>query len=169
MLEKRNQQALAKIDEAIESGNKNVAQGEFGLMLAESKENGVKQGIDMLAQNFAKIEQNMDAIQSMELEKPHPDTKFNQDSQLKKNLETANNIQSRMDDIRRLYINLKKEDEEFDELQAKVDGMKKSVGQNKANLSQISKQIVQKNNANKQVGAVSDEEWNKQFGFVLEN
>ena len=39
-----------------------------------------------------------------------------------------------MDDIRRLYINLKKEDEEFDELQAKVDGMKKSVGQNKANL-----------------------------------
>ena len=44
-----------------------------------------------------------------------------------------------MDDIRRLYINLKKEDEEFDELQAKVDNMKKSVGQNKANLSQISK------------------------------
>ena len=74
-----------------------------------------------------------------------------------------------MDDIRRLYINLKKEDEEFDELQAKVDNMKKSVGQNKANLSQISKQIVQKENENKKVGAVSDDEWNKQFGFVLEN
>ena len=134
-LEKKNIQALANIDEALDSGNKNVEQGEFGLMLAENKENGIKQSIDSLAQNFKKIEQNMDSIQNMELQKPHPDTQFNQEKQVKKNMDSAKTIQSKMDDIRRLYINLKKEDEEFDDLQSKVSTIQSSVGQNQKNLN----------------------------------
>ena len=41
-IEKKNQDALAKIDEALESANRNLEQGDMGLMLAQGKENGVK-------------------------------------------------------------------------------------------------------------------------------
>ena len=72
----------------------------------------------------------MDSIQKMELQKPHPDTQFNQEKQVKKNQESASLVQSKMDDIHRLYINLKKEDEEFDDLQSQVNTIKSSVGKN---------------------------------------
>ena len=136
-------------------------------MLAENKESGIKLSIDNISVNFKKIEQNMDTIQKMELQKPHPDTQFNQEKQVKKNMESAKNVQSKMDDIQRLYINLKREDEEFADLQTKVTSMQSNVGKNQVNLNQIKKEIVQKENQNKQDGNVSDDDWNKQFGFVL--
>ena len=51
-----------------------------------------------------------------------------------------------MENVKRFYINLKKEDEEFDEVQAKVDTIKQGLSQNKASLTQISKQMVEKHN-----------------------
>ena len=139
----------------------------MGLMLAQGKENGVKQAIEQLSTNFQKIEKGMVGIQNMELDKPHPDIKFNQDAQSVKNKETLSKIQGKMENIKRFYINLKKEDEEFDEVQAQVDQIQKGLSQNAASLSQISKQMVEKHNQNKQEGNVSDEDWNNQLGFVL--
>ena len=121
----------------------------------------------MLSQNFAQIQKSMMSIENMELEKPHPDTKFNQDSQIKENEEAIKTVQGKMDDIKRFYINLQKEDEEFEQLQTKVDNIKSAISKTKTSLAEISKKIVGKNNENKQEGNVSDDEWNKQFGFVL--
>ena len=61
-------------------------------------------------------------------------------------MESAKNVQDRMEDIKRLYINLKKDDDEFDDLQAKVDTMKSNVGKNQSNLNKIKKEIEEKHN-----------------------
>ena len=72
-----------------------------------------------------------------------------------------------MDSIKHLYVNLKKDDEDYEELQGKVDELQKSVGKNKQNLAEVRKQIESKQQQNTADGKVSDEDWNKQFGFVL--
>ena len=72
-----------------------------------------------------------------------------------------------MEDIQRFYISLQKEDEQIDEVNAKVKNIKEGISKNKQTLAEIKKKIVTKHNQNKQEGNVSDDEWNKQFGFVL--
>ena len=58
-MEDKNKQALAKIDEAIATADKNLGQGDLGFMLAQNKENGVKLGMENLSRNINKMEESM--------------------------------------------------------------------------------------------------------------
>ena len=138
-MEDKNKQALAKIDEAIATADKNLGQGDLGFMLAQNKENGVKLGMENLSRNINKMEESMQNIANSELDKPHPDTNFNQDSQLKKIDQTVSTIEGKMEDIHRFYINLQKEDDEYEVLQAELGSIKEGTKKNKQTLAEVKK------------------------------
>ena len=126
-LQEKNQHAFAQIDDSIKSVDKNMAQGDLGYMLAESKENGVKLGIENLSKNIGKIEETVISIASLELDKPHPDTKFNEDKEFVELEKTTGVIESKLDGIKRFYVNLHKEDDEIEMVQSELAGIKDSV------------------------------------------
>ena len=61
-LEEKNKHALEQIDEAIDSADRNLMQGDLGFILAQNKQNGLKMGIESLSKNFNQIELNMQQI-----------------------------------------------------------------------------------------------------------
>ena len=136
-------------------------------MLAQSKENGVKLGIDNLSKNINKIEETIKSIAQLEQEKPHPDPKFNVDKELAQNDKNVGVIESKMDDIKRFYVNLREEDDKIEVIESELAGIKDSIKKNKNAIKQTQKEISEKHNKNVAVGAVSDDEWNKGMDFIL--